>query len=130
MNVRVALLLHELPDGSSHVDLLVARDGRPLGDDERSVPTWRCSTRPDMAPNGSVLSLERIGDHRALYLRLDVRRDLGGDRGWAAPLRSGTAELHADSLIIAWDDAGESWWSVREGDGGWQLRVERNETSL
>ncbi len=129
MRVRVALLLHHLPDGSSHVDVLVARDDRPLGNDEREVPTWRSSTRPDTAPNGALLSLDRIGDHRALYLRLDGPRELGGDRGLVAPLRSGSAELRAESLVIAWDDGGESWWSVSEDDGGWRLRVERNETT-
>lgn len=126
MKVRVALLLHQVPDGSSHVDVLVARDDRPLGDDDREVPTWRCSTRPDLAPNGSVLSLDRIGDHRALYLRLPSERQLDGGRGTVQPLRAGTAELSADILTVAWDDEGESWWSVREGDHGWQLRVQRN----
>lgn len=122
---RIALLLHLLPDGTSHVDLLVARGANPAPED-RTVRTWRCANRPDRQPPGSVLDLERIGDHRAFYLGLAVPRTLDGDRGVVTPLRSGEVEGdgEGDELRIAWDDGGRGRWLVRESPtGGWRLDV-------
>jgi hypothetical protein len=115
--MRVALLHHHLPDGSSHVDVLIARDDVPRGDDMRDVPTWRCAERPDEAAPGRALALERIGDHRAIYLRLEMARDLGEGRGWVRPLRAGEATALGDDLFIRWEDGGSSRWRIEAGAG-------------
>lgn len=130
MPVRVSLLHHALDDGTAHVDLLVATDAVEVPDDERRVPTWRCRTRPDSAPPGSRLELERIGDHRGLYLRLDAERQLDRGRGRVTPIRSGWAEPDAGWLRIRWADGGESRWRMVEGSRGTELVIGRSEADL
>lgn len=122
----IALLLHTLPDGTSHVDLLIAPDAQARGDDERAIPTWRCQTRPDRAPPRSELSIERIGDHRARYLRLAEPCALSEGRGRVEPLRSGIASERVDTLHVSWSDGGESRWHLSESRVGWVLRIESN----
>ena len=126
VNGRIALLLHTLPDGTSHVDLLLAPDARVRADDERAIPTWRCPTRPDRAPPKSELPIERIGDHRARYLRLAEPCDLSDGRGRVEPLRSGTASEEAGILRVSWSDGGESRWHLSLALAGWVLRIESN----
>jgi hypothetical protein len=120
---RIALLLHSLADGSEHVDLLIAPDGSARPDDAREIPTWRCPTRPDCAAPGIQLPLQRIGDHRALYLRLEGPRELDGGRGTVRPLRAGVASEHGDRIDVRWDDGGTSSWSIWEQNGSWTLTV-------
>lgn len=105
---RVAILLHTLLDGSSHVDLLVAPDDRERGDEDRDVAAWRCGERPDRAPSGTTLALEPIEPHRALYLRLDAPRRLDRGRGEVQPLRRGAADERDGAMEIRWDDGGRS----------------------
>ena len=116
MSRRIALLLHTLPDGSSHVDLLLAPDALERADDERAIPTWRCPTRPDRAPFQRDIPIERIGDHRARYLRLAEPCDLSDGRGRVEPLRSGIASEEADILRVhdvkATADALKVWQAV------------------
>jgi hypothetical protein len=120
----IAILLHELEDGRSHVDLLIARSEGPFADDERVVPTWRVAARPDRACDGTVLRLEPIDDHRALYLRLTEPRRLDRGRGRVTPLRRGVAERVAERLAIRWEDGEGSIWRLATTDD--LLTVERN----
>lgn len=113
--VPIALCLHELADGSSHVDLLVARPGAPCGDDDRTVRAWRCAERPDSLAPGATLALEPLPDHRGLYLRLDAARDLDRNRGRVAPLRRGEAMRDSDRVAIRWADGGRSLWRILDG---------------
>jgi len=68
---RAVLLLHTLPDASSHFDLLLERrpeSGAPTPDpDDRRLITFRL---PNPLPPASVteLEVERAPDHRAFYL--------------------------------------------------------------
>ncbi len=104
-------LRHELPDGSSHVDWMLARD--PLG--RAPLVTFRLPGRVDeLAPgaDGGTMRAERIADHRPSYLTHEGPVSRG--RGVVSRLRSGR--------ILEWtgDEAG---WTLTllwapEGDGG------------
>lgn len=125
----IALLRHDLPDGTSHVDLLIGAWDRPAGDEDRTVPCWRCPQRPDRSEGAfAALRIERIGDHRGLYLRLQAPRDLGGGRGTVTPLRAGTgtsdrSPQEGGRIAVTWSDGGQSHWSLEPTRGPeWTLR--------
>lgn len=84
----MALLLHALPGGSSHHDLLLA-PAIEVPDEARVVPTWRCAADPLSIAPGAGVAIERIAPHRGLYLRLREARELGGDRGRVTPVHAG-----------------------------------------
>lgn len=116
----VAVLRHETPTGEFHHDLLVHR-GEPPADEDRTVACWRIPVRPDLAAAGSVVPVERIADHRGLYLRLAEPRRLDRGRGTVTPLRRGTITgVHtsadgSESLTVDWRDGGRSAWRIEEG---------------
>ncbi len=99
------LLLHELPDGSSHVDWLIAPDagGR------RPLIAFRLGGRVDLLPPGQQLAAERIKDHRPAWL--DLEGPVSGGRGTARRLARGRVRSEGTEgafwrLQIAWDSAG------------------------
>jgi len=116
----VAVLRHETPEGLAHHDLLIAL-GEPPADEDRTVPCWRVAVRPDLAAPDSRLALERIADHRGLYLRLAEPRRLDRGRGTVTPLRRGTVVASAreadggERLVIRWRDGGEARWRLVGG---------------
>lgn len=116
----VAVLRHEPAAGEPHHDLLVHR-GEPPADEDRVVPCWRVPVRPDLAAAGTVLPVERIADHRGLYLRLVEPRRLDRGRGTVTPLRRGTiTAVHAaadgtESITVDWNDGGRSAWRIEGG---------------
>ncbi len=65
---RTVLLHHTLPDGSSHIDWLVARDGDEAGTGAGPVITFRVPERIDLSPPGTPVLVDRLLDHRPLYL--------------------------------------------------------------
>lgn len=113
----VAVLRHEPVGGEAHHDLLIHR-GDPPADEDRTVPCWRIPIRPDLAAAGSVVPVERISDHRGLYLRLAAPRRLDRGRGTVTPLRRGTiGAVHvaadgAESITVDWRDGGRSAWRI------------------
>lgn len=119
-SVPIALLRHDLADGSAHVDLMVATPGAPIGDDDRTVACWRCPVRPDESASAAQV-IERIDDHRGWYLRLTQPSDLSGNRGRVLPLRAGRCERRDSEggvlyLAITWEDGGRNAWSVTRID--------------
>lgn len=134
-------LLHELPDGSAHVDWMIAPDAHGR---ERLV-TFRLPRRVDelcpAAQADRVLEAERIADHRVIYL--DYEGPLGGAPD--TPGRSGTSAIPAPrqdvrdrgsvrrlrrGWVVRWDRGAEAWeMSVNwQGDDGPQrIRVEHIE---
>ena len=126
VRVSVALLLHELPDGSEHVDLLVALTDAYVDDEDRVVPTWRAPNRPDCLELGATMTLEEIGHHRARYLRLTETCSLTDNRGRVTPLAIGTADSSESSagrrLAVRWNDGRTSAWTlVNTQPGRWNL---------
>jgi hypothetical protein len=77
------LLRHDLPDGSEHIDWMVAQDA--LG----TLPllTFRLGRRPDELLNGESLPGCRIADHRPAYLELEG--PVSGGRGRVTRLARG-----------------------------------------
>ena len=103
-------LLHELPDGSAHVDWMLATD--PQG--ERPLITFRLPGRVDELEAGQAMEAQRIADHRPAYLT--YQGPVSGGRGTVRRLRGG---------LVRTIDEGEETWSVEvlwEGDGGAQIR--------
>ena len=82
------------------------------------MPCWRVPVRPDLAAAGTVVPVERIADHRGLYLRLAEVRRLERGRGTVTPLRRGTitavhlASDGAESITVDWRYGGRSAWRI------------------
>lgn len=112
----VVILRHDLPDGSHHFDLLVARD--PRG--ELPLHSFRVTVRPDLLGEGESCAAERLFDHRPLYLTYEG--PISGDRGTVRRLRAGRAELLAEDeqqleLVVRWEDSTQTMrYRIRRDD--------------
>lgn len=95
-------LRHDLPDGTHHVDWLVARDG----DGTAPLLSFRLPDRLDRLPPGATMTAEAIADHRPLYL--DYEGEISGGRGRVARLARG--------VVTAWaGDGATVRWHARDG---------------
>ena len=104
---RTVQLLHELPDGTSHVDWMIARDRAG----QEPLITFRLQRRIDELKPGQRMAAERIADHRPAYL--DYEGPVSDKRGSVRRLAWGT--------VIREHRQGSSWdfeirWQDR-GDG-------------
>lgn len=88
-------LLHELADGTSHVDWLIAQD--PHGDGP--LVTFRLEGRVDELAQGAAVTAQRRGDHRAVYL--EYEGPVPGNRGKVRRLAKG--------VVVAWERRSEAW---------------------
>jgi hypothetical protein len=126
---RWTLLHHALPDGSSHLDLLLAPDddvdpaARP---DERRLVTFRLGRAP--APDlADPLDVERAPDHRSLYL--DYEGKISGGRGTVRRVDGGTwwpERVSPDEVVglIRLGGGDRRLRIVRVDDGGrWRLEL-------
>lgn len=84
---RFVLLLHALPDGSSHYDLMLDRGG--------ALATWRLPVPLDRLPPQGADAVP-LGSHRLHYLTHEG--DIGGGRGSVRRVEEGTFEASA------WED--------------------------
>ncbi len=103
---RTVQLLHELPDGTSHVDWMIARDraGR------ESLISFRLPRRIDELKPGQRMAAERIADHRPVYL--DYEGPVSEGRGSVRRLAWGTVvsehrRRSSWNLVIRWQDRGD-----------------------
>lgn len=103
------LLRHELPDGSWHVDWMIARHASS----ESLLITFRLPERLDAVEPGRTLNAERIGDHRAAYLRHEGA--VSGNRGHVTRLRSG-AVVEAQEADDARSTDLRVHWGRPQGD--------------
>ena len=100
------LLLHELPDGSSHVDWLIGRDAEGT----EPMYSFRLAQRLDAVEPGQTLNCEQIADHRPHYLTYEG--EVSGDRGRVSRLSRGALIAAEDALTppisldwqIRWED--------------------------
>jgi len=104
---RTVQFLHDLPDGSSHVDWMIARDSAG----EAPLISFRLKRRIDELKPGQREFAERIADHRPEYL--DYEGPISGDRGSVRLLSRGSVvnesghSLSSWSLEICWQDRGD-----------------------
>jgi hypothetical protein len=109
---RMVVLLHTMPDGSSHFDWLLEREPEEAPA-SGGLLTWRVSRRPDEASPGCLWA-RRLADHRAEYLHYEG--PVSGGRGDVRRLARG-------ECIVVRDEAGEVEFRCRfEGRDaeGWQ----------
>lgn len=100
------LLRHELPDGTHHYDWLLAQDA------QLSLPliTWRCPSRIDTLQPGESLRIERLPDHRQMYLQYEGQ--VSGDRGFVQRERAGvvwnsqSSPTEAHEIELQWQNLG------------------------
>lgn len=86
---RAALLLHELPDGTSHFDLLL----QPTHDPDSPLIAFRLWSRPD---DRRVVKFpaQRQPDHRPLYL--DYEGEISEGRGRVTRLARGSCDVRSE----------------------------------
>jgi hypothetical protein len=97
---QTVVLQHNLPDGSSHFDWLLAVEAKG----ERPLVSFRVKERPDKLNENRWVVLDAQPDHRAEYLQLEG--ELEDDRG--------TVVRHAKGEIFIW----------REIEGGWNMMID------
>ncbi len=111
-------LLHELPDGTVHVDWMIAQDP----DAQEPLITFRAPRRIDELAPGEQLGVTRIADHRPAYLTYEG--PISKDRGSVRRLAHGT--------VVALERRPRRWrlelrWHVSTGPARPQwLRLDRS----
>ncbi len=107
------LLQHDLPDGASHVDWMIARDCGPSS----LLRTFRCPLRIDGLASGQAIEIEAIGDHRRAYL--DYEGPISGDRGWVRRLRRGVVTVQPPvDLVSGALELTVTWQPEHDGPDG------------
>ena len=89
ISVPTVQLRHTLPDESGHIDWLIARD--PGG--ARPLITFRLPCQLEDLPAGVATIIERIADHRPIYLKFEG--ELSAGRGRVERIAAGTAIVTA-----------------------------------
>ena len=101
------LLSHALPDGTGHVDWMIARDAAAT----QKLITFRLPRRLDELAPGQFMSIEHIGDHRPDFLRYEG--PVSGDRGHVTHLLTGEIiqpaaisleNLQSIEIVIRWTE--------------------------
>jgi len=122
--VPTVLLRHDLPDGSEHIDWMVAQDA--LG----TLPllTFRLGKRLDQALQGESLPACRIAEHRPTYL--EYQGPISGGRGSVMRLARGTVtnwqrnektDPERWSMEIRWPSAVQQLEVVRQKLDQWMV---------
>ncbi len=117
-------LRHALPDGTSHIDWMIAPDH----DGRDDLITFRAPGRIDELAPGASLTVERIDDHRPAYLAFEG--PVSGGRGAVRRVGEGrvTAWIRDPDrwrLSVAWDGGPPQRLSLeRTAADGWTVRSE------
>lgn len=112
---RCVVLLHTLPDGSSHFDWLIDQPHMPQ---EHRLLAWRCVHRPDAI--NAPFQAHQMPDHRAHYLTYEG--PLSNNRGQVQRVAQGEVIMliaepdHAD-LTIRWANSTVRYLGNRTPDG-------------
>ena len=106
--VRITVQLrHELPDGTWHIDWMLARHGQ--AEREQPLVTFRVPARVDeLQAGGAVIDAERIADHRPAFLRYEgpISRGRGEvKRVCQGEIRSWIERAEGWDLEVAWCDS-------------------------
>ncbi|MBL0921221.1 MAG: hypothetical protein IBJ10_03725 [Phycisphaerales bacterium] len=108
---RTVLLKHTLPDGTWHYDWLIARDGDEDGTGAGPTIAFRVDERIDAPGSHGEIVVDRLTDHRPLYLT--YTGPVSDGRGSVERLAEGTCRviLEGSNLVEV------------EADFGWGPRV-------
>lgn len=132
---RMVLLLHEVPDGTSHFDWLIDPPGALAGEDgaapkgadkdERRLISFRVDQRLDRA-GLQRFGGERLSEHRAAYLQ--YQGVVPGGRGRVTRVASGEAhEVRQGPGWIevrgAFEGGDEILWRGSEQSGSWAFEA-------
>lgn len=109
-------LRHELPDGTSHIDWLIAPDAEGVPSDARVLVSWRMTevaARALLEPAGEAFEFVtvRMADHRYRYL--DYEGPVSGDRGKVDRLAVGG--------VVVFEDGPERFRCLLAMGGVWRL---------
>jgi len=93
-----------MPDGSTHIDWMIAQDG---GDKKGELMTFRLKSRLDKVQIGQSILVERISNHRRLYL--DYEGPISDNRGVVSRVAEGviTSQKRDESswrIEIRWEN--------------------------
>jgi hypothetical protein len=105
--VAVVVLEHTEHAVDTHWDLLIARGPDPAG-------LWgaRCARRPDTAPPGAAMPLERTEDHSRAWLSREG--SVSGGRGVATRCVAGLLRVDLEGrAVVRWDDGRTARWTLR-----------------
>ena len=110
------VLHHELPDGTSHYDWLLAVDSNG----EKPLISFRVAERPDLVNESRWVDLDARPDHRPEYLTNEGR--LEGDRGVLTRLARGKIfmwkEIHSGwNMMVKWADGEMTEYEILSGEG-------------
>ncbi len=86
VQLPMVVLRHELPNGSFHFDWMFARENPAV----TKLITLRTCERPDECRAGQRIEVERIGDHRIVYLNYEGQ--VSGNRGSVTRVAAGYYE--------------------------------------
>lgn len=120
-------LRHDLPDGSRHVDWMLARSDDPAA----GLITFRMDAPPDELPRGVAAEALRIADHRSAYLAYEG--PVPGGRGTVRRIGRGRiiawrAEGECRNIEVSWDEPARADVAVMRyrleplADGRWRVR--------
>lgn len=113
---KTVVLQHELADGTSHFDWLLAVDAKA----EKPLISFRVGERPDLISESRWIDLDARPDHRPEYLHIEGK--LEGDRGTVTRLEIGEIILWKEiqggwNLMIQWDGGAMTEYEVLSGEG-------------
>lgn len=116
---RVVVLLHTLPDGSSHFDWMTERDG--------VLVTFRLARSP-AEPGWTAQPATRLPDHRLAYLTFEG--EIAGGRGTVRRVASGGCERWAESAdrieaVQCLGGVRARLCASRGPDGSWEIIREK-----
>lgn len=106
--LATVLLGHHTPDGSHHIDWMLARDSK----NQQRLISFRLAERLDLMGAGAAAPAERVEDHRPLYL--EYEGEVAGNRGSVRRLASGRVMRWRDTspatmeLAIHWSGGEEN----------------------
>lgn len=120
---RMVLLLHEMPDGTSHYDWLIERPASTGDAEERCLLTFRVEHRIDLAATG-VFDAERLEDHRHVYLTFEG--DVAGERGRVRRIAEGRCTRLDDRRKVVtvrgqWGSGEAREWTGEVRGVGWSF---------
>src|SRR5438045_4201299 len=91
--LRMVVLRHDLGDGSHHFDWLIATDPQCT----EPLVSFRLNTPLDQLEPGRSLVIERMADHRSVYL--EYEGPISDDRGLVKRIAAGSLAVLAKSDV-------------------------------